>query len=1464
MLTNCKSKWKWMLAVLVIFVIAVPFVSFGADSGTVITATDEASLTKAVNTAKQGTVIKINKSIRMKKSLDIPSNAQLTIKGNTGTEKLTIRLSEEAYKSAQRSETTAMVTVQGKLTIEALTLDAENNLRVMHIAPGGNVTLNKGAIITNGTLGKNSQNHGAGINMQGSRASKAQLTLNSGSEIKNNKAYGNGSIEGIGICNYKYGTVTMNGGKIKDNKDLTEKTYRYFSYGGGIAMIGTEAKFIMKGGSISGNQAKAAGGGVYANNGTDCFVMNGGTISKNKTCATGGGVYVGGASATMKGGTISGNVASSNSTTSSYATGGGVYIYGSSENDSKGTFTLKNGTISNNIAKSTASRNDTNAQIGQGGGIMADGILHIEGGTITGNQAVSGKAVGEPAACGGGISVKGGTYPGTAIITGGTISKNTAGNKGGGIYLNNESQKANIMYPSDDAIQYPGFGKLLVSGNFRVLDNKVGTAADNVYLTTGTALTITDELSDQTKLYVGSEKTAKGTVVGEADEDYDISASDARTFISNKGKKIYDLDRNGKVVISEEHIGDYKDISSASISGIQDSYVYTGTAIKPLPTVKLGNKTLIKGTDYTISYKTSGSDNTNVSTATVKGIVKIIGAGDYKGSISKTFNITVKDIAEIQIEDISKRIYSGEPVTPRIRAFNNGTRLVQGTDFDVTYSDNQKTGSGSAAITGKGNYTGNVTKAFQIISADGLKTAGSQEELESVLASSQGTTEIYILKNIALSGTVTIPSNASVRLIGGGDDITISASQHFDELFRVRGQLTIENITVDCNNRARGFYVETGAKLEISDNAVITGGNATRGSNSAENSGGAVYNKGTLYLTAGELYLNRAENGGAVFNAGTLLAENVSLHENTASMAGGAIFNSKDASLKSGTIVFNNKAETSVAVGLSGAGGGIYNEGTLTCDNGCTIEKNNAGYFGGGIYTAGVMYLKGGNICKNVTSGGSEGMRGQRSVNCGGGIFVFSGLLQMDGGTIDANTAKSTYSTNTPGACYGAGGGIYISNRDENGTKVVMNGGIISNNRAESLMNSELAGNGGGIFVLGGENKQADNKLKPGTFVIKGGSVISNQASGSGSGIYLSNKEEYTVRYDSYEYIGEALCYVQGDVGIYRNGTDNVYLTEGTKLMLSGALSGSANIGITAAGSSDVIVAEGYGYSPANSDASKFHGDTGSRTVELNQQKHIILKAADLSECASIKMQEGNYAYTGKAIKPKVQVIAKDGSVLKENQDYTVEYDGEGSSGKKLINVGIKKVIATGIGDYTGVIEGEYEITPQDIAKVQVSVSRQVYTGTAMTPNLTSITYNGTALLKGSDYKAVYSNNINIGTAKVNITGYGNFTGTKIVKFDIVPKKPAVTKLVSSKKGQLTVTCSKDTDVSGYQVITAYDSKFTKGKKTVLLTKNTKVSATFKNLKSKKTYYVKVRSYKTVSNKKYYSTYSQVKTIKTR
>ncbi len=97
----------------------------------------------------------------------------------------------------------------------------------------------------------------------------------------------------------------------------------------------------------------------------------------------------------------------------------------------------------------------------------------------------------------------------------------------------------------------------------------------------------------------------------------------------------------------------------------------------------------------------------------------------------------------------------------------------------------------------------------------------------------------------------------------------------------------------------------------------------------------------------------------------------------------------------------------------------------------------------------------------------------------------------------------------------------------------------------------------------------------------------------------------------------------------------------------------------------------------------------------------------------------------------------------------------------------------------------------------------------------------------------------------------------------VKPKKTSIKKLSKGKK-KFTVTWAKVSGVKGYQIQYSSDKKFKKNNKSVTVTKQKTTKATVKKLKSKKKYYVRVRTYKTVNGKKIYSSWSKVKSVKTR
>lgn len=148
-----------------------------------------------------------------------------------------------------------------------------------------------------------------------------------------------------------------------------------------------------------------------------------------------------------------------------------------------------------------------------------------------------------------------------------------------------------------------------------------------------------------------------------------------------------------------------KPIKNAVIT-YNNSLTYNGSALSPAVTVKYGNATLKKNTDYTVAY----SNNVNAGT----GTITITGKGIYGGSVKKTFTIKRLGISATAVSGTGNKVYTGSAIKPVPAVKVGGRTLKNGTDFTVSYKNNTEPGTATLSVTGKGNYSGSVSKTFRI------------------------------------------------------------------------------------------------------------------------------------------------------------------------------------------------------------------------------------------------------------------------------------------------------------------------------------------------------------------------------------------------------------------------------------------------------------------------------------------------------------------------------------------------------------------------------------------------------------------------------------------------------------------------------------------------------------------------------------------------------------------------------
>lgn len=147
-----------------------------------------------------------------------------------------------------------------------------------------------------------------------------------------------------------------------------------------------------------------------------------------------------------------------------------------------------------------------------------------------------------------------------------------------------------------------------------------------------------------------------------------------------------------------------KDIQNTDVTGVQESYTYTGGAITPDVVVKDGSSTLVAGTDYEVSY----DNNENHGTATIT----IAGKGRYSGKKIVTFEIT-KAVLTITAKD--KTITYGDvPANDgvTITGLVNGDNESIVTGLEYSYDYEPYGNVGTYTITPKAATAGNYDIKF--------------------------------------------------------------------------------------------------------------------------------------------------------------------------------------------------------------------------------------------------------------------------------------------------------------------------------------------------------------------------------------------------------------------------------------------------------------------------------------------------------------------------------------------------------------------------------------------------------------------------------------------------------------------------------------------------------------------------------------------------------------------------------
>lgn len=739
----------------------------------------------------------------------------------------------------------------------------------------------------------------------------------------------------------------------------------------------------------------------------------------------------------------------------------------------------------------------------------------------------------------------------------------------------------------------------------------------------------------------------------------------------------------------------------------------------------------------------------------------------------------------------------------------------------------------------------------------------------------------YVFSGNCVDGSITVKKGTTgVKLILNGLDLTSASAVTGPVLCKAGTETEIiaEAGTVNTLTDSMANTEEKAAvKVNKQSSLTLSGAGTLNVVGVCKNGikGGAETD---ITVQEQNLHIKSADNGLASDNTVTVKSGKLMIE------AGGDGIKSSpdrldDAGNADDTVSLGDIILESGEINIIAAADGIQGDNSVTVNGGSYQITTNGGYtttlasirncYEG--LEAGTVYVNSGTININSTddgvnaAGGNDGSGsngrpgdgfnpgGGRPGNMGGGPGGRLAVMNTDSVEDSNNSAAITDST------YAAGNEGYAIN---------INGGTLYVKAAGDGLdsNGDISISGGNIIVYGAAAGDPGSDNFPfdhdGSFAISGGYIF-----GAGS-----SQMEEGVQSSTQGYIVNKNTYSQGDVICVLDGQGNVLFTEALAERVNYMMYSSPEM--TASGN--------YSF--------KMGADAGQ---------------IDISEC-QITLEQQSYTYNGIAKQPRV-TVSHGGKALIKNQDYTVGYSSN-------INAGTAKVTVKGMGSYQGTVEREFVILEK--SEESTNPGGGTNPGGSANPGGNE-NPGGTAYQKPAKVKGLSASSVNAAKIKISwkkavdadgyllyrydgkkkawkciktitkgiITSYidsGLASGTafkyRVCAFTSADKKykgdfsNSVTtatkpskvsiKTVTAKKKALALKWKK-TAGSGYEITYSSKKNFS-GAKTVKINGASKSSCTVKKLKSKKTYYVKIRAYKKVGGKIYRGPYSARKQVKTK
>ena len=327
----------------------------------------------------------------------------------------------------------------------------------------------------------------------------------------------------------------------------------------------------------------------------------------------------------------------------------------------------------------------------------------------------------------------------------------------------------------------------------------------------------------------------------------------------------------------------------------------------------------------------------------------------------------------------------------------------------------------------------------------------------------------------------------------------------------------------------------------------------------------------------------------------------------------------------------------------------------------------------------------------------------------------------------------------------------------------------------------------------------------------------------------------------------------------------------------------SSDAGVAAVSKDGVVTAKKAGKATIVAKAADESGKYASCVVTVTEVKKEVtgvtlnksslnlgIGGSEVLSATVLPADATNKQVTWLSSTPSVATVSQSGVVtgVKEGTTQISVITADGSK-TAICSVTVSGQAQTEPGTQTGGIidpaTGKTAAATFSGMEIELDYTSTAYNGSDKEPGVSIQDASGNDLTEDVDYTLDYHNNLTVGKATVIVSGKGKYAGVIAgVRFTIKPKTVTVKSVKKASSRKLNVVwASHKTQTTGFQVRYATTKKFKSGTyKTVTLTSKSATSKALTKLKAGKTYYVKVRAYKTVDGKKIYSSWSKVKSAK--